>query len=92
MVPHFFLLLFGFALTVRLDLSEHGCFRQNRGLITYQAEQHVCYQLANQLESTVFFSYNKTASAGLSAGFNTSRTEAQKLNCTQQPHVCYFSS
>jgi len=32
------------------------------------------YQPAYQLESTVFFSHNKTASAGLSAGFNTSRT------------------
>ena len=32
------------------------------------------YQPAYQLESTVFFSHNKSASAGLSAGFNTSRT------------------
>ena len=30
------------------------------------------YQLAYQLESTVFFSHNKTASAG----FNTSRTDS----------------
>ena len=32
------------------------------------------YQPAYQLESTVFFSHKKSASAGLSAGFNTSRT------------------
>ena len=32
-----------------------------------------------QLESTVFFSYNKTASAGLSASFNTSRTSSCTL-------------
>jgi len=32
------------------------------------------YQPAYQLEFIVFFSHNKTASAGLSAGFNTSRT------------------
>jgi len=32
------------------------------------------YQPAYQLESTVFFSHNKSASAGLSADFNTSRT------------------
>lgn len=41
MVPHFFLLLFVFTLTVRLDLSKHGCFQQNRGIIIiYQAEHH----------------------------------------------------
>ena len=32
------------------------------------------YQPAYQLESTVFFSHNKTVSASLSAGFNTNRT------------------
>jgi len=32
------------------------------------------YQPAYQPESTVFFSHNKTASASLSAGFNTSQT------------------
>ena len=41
---------------------------QKSGMFTWT------YQPAYQLESTVFFSHNKSASAGLSTGFNTSWT------------------
>jgi len=46
------------------------CFMQSntRGLFVW------IYQPAYQLESTIFFSYNKSDSVGLCTGFNTSRT------------------
>ena len=40
------------------------------------------YQPAYQLESTVFFSHNKSAWAGLSIGFNTSRTGLAEIIVT----------
>jgi len=68
--------------------STHYFLIWRRGQYTLYVENARTYQPAYQIESTVFFSHNKTDSAGLSAGLCISRTE-QAVHC---PLVVEFLS